>query len=123
MIETVPVTADIWISSGLGFPGIFSQCVFRVSFTSPVAPTITGMISMLSNSQVFLRSFFKSWYLLTFSRSAVFSPKSFGTETSIILASFFYLSQMTISGLMAPPSTYLPRTIGYHRKWKFPQEQ
>ena len=49
-----------------------------------------------------------TYKLVTLSRSALLMPKSFGTETSMMMAECDMQSQTTISGLMAPFSIYLP---------------
>ena len=101
-----------WISGSWGSPGMFRGRSARFFFTTPVAPTMTGMISTSLWSRVSFRSCFRSWYLFIFCLSALFWPKPLGLEISIILAHFSVLCHTTISGFMAPPPMYLTHCGG-----------
>ena len=57
-----------------------------------------GTISAFFNFHVLLTSFFRSWYLVIFLISVVFSPKSLGTETSINNNDFSFLCLSKMSG-------------------------
>ena len=98
-MDIVPFMALSCTSGSWGFPGMFLRCAERLFFTRPVAPTMTGMISISSRSQVSRRSCLRSWYLFCFSLSTRLRPKSFGTETSMIFAHFSVRCHTTIRRL------------------------
>ena len=62
---------------------MFFWIFMRFFFIIPVAPTITGTISVFFSFQDLLTSFLRSWYLVIFLISVLFWPKSLGTNTSI----------------------------------------
>ena len=55
----------------LGFPGIKAKCDLRLFLTTPVAPTITGMMSISFSSHVCRRSFFKSFFYICFIQNII----------------------------------------------------
>ena len=62
----VPLIAHSWISSNSGEPLMDCRCFWRLSLTRPVAPTMTGINSILCRPQVVLKSFFQILVFIAF---------------------------------------------------------
>ena len=74
------------------------RCSLNLEVTAPSAPMTTGMTLTSLRCQIFLSSLFKSWYFSIFVCSAFLILVSPGTATSIMRASFFFLSTRIKSG-------------------------
>jgi len=82
-IFTEPLTTSTCSSFVVMFSGMIFKCSVMVFFIIPVAPTITGPISVFFNCHILWTSFFRFWNLIICLISVAFSPKSLGTETLI----------------------------------------
>ena len=82
-IFTEPLTTSTCSSFVVMFSGMIFKCSVMVFFIIPVAPTITGPISVFFYCHILWTSFFRFWNLIICLISVAFSPKSLGTETLI----------------------------------------
>ena len=96
----VPSKTIFWISSMLIFPGIFDTSSFIRFLTSPRAPIMTG-ITIVLICHILVTSISRSLYFDNFYISLLATVCSDGTDMSMKMHLFSFLSLITMSGLFA----------------------
>ena len=99
----VPRKTIFWMSSMLIFPRIFDTSSFIRFVSSPRAPIMTG-ITVVFICHILVTSISRSLYFDNFSVSLLATFRSDGTDMSMKMHFFSFLSLITISGLFAVTS-------------------
>ena len=118
-IWDVPSKTIFWISSMLIFPGIFDTCSFIHFLTSPRAPIMTG-ITVVFICHILVTSISRSLYFDNFSVSLLATFRSDGTDMSMKMLLFSFLSLITMSGLFAVISLSVWIGISHNITTSFP---
>ena len=118
-ICNVPSKTIFWIYSMLIFPGIFDTCSSICFLTSPRAPIMTG-ITVVFICHILVISISRSLYLDNFSVSLLATFLSDGTDISMKMHLFSFLSLITMSGLFAVISLSVWIGISHNITTTFP---